>query len=82
MFEKFQDFKEYASTRSQIRFTGMGVINARLTKISSGTLKRFIKQLDNDVIKSQPKIGDLVKKELEFRQVCLNLKSVFDIKVR
>jgi hypothetical protein len=82
MFEKFNDFKEYASNRSKVRFTGMGVDNARLTKISSKTLKGYIKQVDNNVIIHTPSIYELVKKEIEFREVCLSLKSVFDIKIK
>jgi hypothetical protein len=82
MFDKFADFKEYASNRSKFRFIGMGVDNARITKLSSGMLKGVIKQYDNQKSNITIEMYNLVKKELEFRQVCLNLKSVFDIKIK
>lgn len=82
-FDNVDSLKQYATDRQKIRLNGFGYINTRLTKLSLKLLRGFVKQINN-----QPLTPDLfelrvmLEKEIEFREFCLSLRSVFDIKIK
>jgi|LakMenEpi03Aug12_release.lakeMendotaPanAssembly.Ray.scaffolds.fasta_scaffold198736_3 hypothetical protein len=84
-FILFTDFKLYGNSRMKIRFDGFGYINTRIHIISFKKLKGFRKQLNHfkeigatiDV-----ELYSLISKEIEFREMCLSMRSIFDIKIK
>ena len=77
------EIKKYASERSNIRINGFGYINTRITRLPLKLLKGMLKQINNnDNASLNPDECEKIKIEVEFRQLCLSLRSVFDIKVR
>jgi len=79
-FNTFEDFKDYVGIRPTIRINCCGLTN---TKIRFKQLKGFIKQINNG--NSSPELTEqllILEKESQFRQMCLNLKSVFSIEIR
>jgi hypothetical protein len=79
----FKDFKNYAGIRNTIRINCCGLINTRITRIKFKQLKGFIKQINNG--NASPELVKqllILEKELQFRQMCLDLKSVFSIEIR
>lgn len=84
-FKIFSDFKLYASTRMKIRFDGFGYINTRIHIIPFKKLKGFKKQLDHfKEIRANvdAELYNLISKEIEFREMCLSMRSVFNIKIK
>jgi hypothetical protein len=87
-FKFVEELKQYSSERHKIRFSSFGYENTRISKISLKLLKGFLKQNENSMetgfepSDSYLKDIDSIKRELEFRTICLGLKSVFDIKIR
>lgn len=84
-FSTFGDFKQYGTNRLRIRFDGFGFTNTRIHNFPFKKLKGFIKQLDhfkeiNTTIDAE--LYNLVSKEIEFREMCLSMRPVFDIKIR
>jgi len=82
-FNTLKDFKKYAGIRHTIRINCCGLINTRITKIKFKQLKGFIKQINNN--NSSPELTEqllILEKESQFRQMCLDLKSVFSIEIR
>ena len=81
----FSDFKSYGNSRIKIRFDGFGYINTRIYIIPFKKLKGFRKQLDHfkeigatiDV-----ELYSLISKEIEFREMCLSMRPIFDIKIK
>ena len=81
--EKFNTFKNYVGIRHTIRINCCGLTNTRITKIRFKQLKGFIKQINNG--NSSPELTEqllILEKEFQFRQMCLDLKSVFSIEIR
>jgi hypothetical protein len=93
-FKTFSDFKLYGSSRMKIRFDGFGYTNTRIHIIPFKKLKGFKKQLDHfieidatvDFIEIDATVDSelysLVSKEIEFREMCLSMRSIFDIKIK
>jgi hypothetical protein len=82
-FNTFKDFKDYVGIRPTIRINCCGLTNTRITRIRFKQLKGFIKQINNG--NSSPELTEqllILEKESQFRQMCLNLKSVFSIEIR
>jgi len=82
-FITFKDFKDYIETRPTIRINCCGLTNTRISKIRFKQLKGFIKQINNG--NPSPELTEqllILEKESQFRQMCLNLKSVFSIEIR
>jgi hypothetical protein len=82
-FNTFKDFKDYVGIRPTIRINCCGLTNTKITKIRFKQLKGFIKQINNG--NSSPELTEqllILEKESQFRQMCLNLKSVFSIEIR
>ena len=82
-FNTFKDFKDYAGIRPTIRINCCGLTNTRITKLRFKQLKGFIKQINNG--NSSSELTEqllLLEKESQFRQMCLDLKSVFSIEIR
>jgi hypothetical protein len=82
-FNTFKDFKDYVGIRPTIRINCCGLTNTRITRIRFKQLKGFIKQINNG--NSSPELAEqllILEKESQFRQMCLNLKSVFSIEIR
>jgi hypothetical protein len=82
-FTTFKDFKNYVGIRHTIRINCCGLSNTRITKIRFKQLKGFIKQINNG--NSSPELTEqllILEKESQFRQMCLDLKSVFSIEIR
>jgi hypothetical protein len=82
-FNTFKDFKDYVGIRPTIRINCCGLTNTKITKIRFKQLKGFIKQINNG--NSSPELAEqllILEKESQFRQMCLNLKSVFSIEIR
>jgi hypothetical protein len=81
--ENFNTFKNYVGIRHTIRINCCGLTNTRITKIRFKQLKGFIKQINNG--NSSPELTEqllILEKEFQFRQMCLDLKSVFSIEIR
>jgi hypothetical protein len=89
-FNTFKDFKDYVGIRPTIRINCCGLTNTRITRIRFQQLKGFIKQIKGFIKQinngnSSPKLTEqllILEKESQFRQMCLNLKSVFSIEIR
>lgn len=84
-FKLFSDFKSYGKTRMKIRFNGFGYTNTRIHIIPFKKLKGFRKQLDHFKeidAHVDAELYNLVSKEIEFREMCLSMRSIFDIKIR
>jgi hypothetical protein len=84
-FKTFSDFKLYGSSRMKIRFDGFGYINTRIHIIPFKKLKGFKKQLDHFIeidANVDSELYSLVSKEIEFREMCLSMRSIFDIKIK
>lgn len=82
-FNTFQDFKTYAGIRPTIRINCCGLTNTRITRLRFKQLKGFVKQLNNG--NTSPELMEqlsILEKEVDFRQMCLNLKSVFSIEIK
>ena len=82
-FNTFKDFKDYVGIRPTIRINCCGLTNTRITKIRFKQLKGFIKQINNNNV--SPELAEqllILEKESQFRQMCLDLKSVFSIEIR
>jgi hypothetical protein len=79
--ETLQDIKRYSNERTQIRFNGFGYTNTRITRITLKQLQGFVKQYKNLGLEDLEQINK-IQKEIEFRLLCLSLKSVFDIKLK
>jgi hypothetical protein len=82
-FITFKDFKDYVGIRPTIRINCCGLTNTRISKIRFKQLKGFIKQINNGA--PSPELAEqllILEKELLFRQMCLDLKSVFSIEIR
>jgi hypothetical protein len=82
-FNTFQDFKDYVGIRHTIRINCCGLTNTRITRIRFKQLKGFIKQINNGNL--SPELSEqllILQKESQFRQMCLDLKSVFSIEIR
>ena len=82
-FTTFKYFKNYVGIRHTIRINCCGLTNTRITKIRFKQLKGFIKQINNG--NSSPELTEqllILEKESQFRQMCLDLKSVFSIEIR
>jgi len=77
-----QDIKMYSNERTQIRFNGFGYTNTRITRITLKQLRGFIKQYENSKLENLENQINKIQKEIEFRLLCLSLKSVFDIKLK
>lgn len=83
IFNTFQEFRQYAGNRHSIRINCCGMINTRISRIRIKQLKGFVKQINNGVISEELSEQLLIlDKELEFRQLCLDLKSVFSIEIK
>jgi len=83
IFNTLKDFKNYAMIRHTVRINCCGLINARITKIRFKQLKGFIKQINNG--NATPELTKqllILEKETQFRQMCLDLKSVFSIEIK
>lgn len=84
-FNLFSDFKQYGKDRLKIRVNGYGYINTRIHIIRFKRLKGYKKQLDHhktNGLEVDETLYNNVSKEIEFREMCLNMKSIFDIKIR
>jgi hypothetical protein len=82
-FNTFKAFKNYAGIRNTIRINCCGLINTRITRIKFRQLKGFIKQINNGNVSVELAEQLLIlEKESQFRQMCLDLKSVFSIEIR
>ena len=84
-FNLFSDFKQYGNDRKKIRIDGLGYINTRIHILPFKKLKGLKKQLDHFKEIGSYINEDLhskISKEIEFREMCLNMKSIFDIKIR
>jgi hypothetical protein len=84
-FKTFSDFKLYGSSRMKIRFDGFGYTNTRIHIIPFKKLKGFKKQLDHFIeieADVDSELHNLVSKEIEFREMCLSMRSIFDIKIK
>jgi hypothetical protein len=84
-FKMFSDFKLYGSSRMKIRFDGFGYTNSRIHIIPFKKLKGFRKQLDHFIeidATVDSELYSLVSKEIEFREMCLGMRSIFDIKIK
>jgi hypothetical protein len=82
-FNTFQDFKYYVGNRNKVRINCCGLTNTRITRIRLKQLKGFVKQINNGNITSE--LSDqlsILEKEIEFRQLCLEIKSVFSIDIK
>ena len=79
--ETLQDIKRYSNERTQIRFNGFGYTNTRIIRITLKQLQGFVKQYKNLGLEDLEQINK-IQKEIEFRLLCLSLKSVFDIKLK
>jgi hypothetical protein len=82
-FNTFKDFKDYVGIRPTIRINCCGLTNTRITRIRFKQLKGFIKQINNN--NASPELTEqllILQKESQFRQMCLDLKSVFSIEIR
>ena len=79
--ETLQDIKRYSNERTQIRFNGFGYTNTRITRITLKQLQGFVKQYKNLGLEDLEQINK-IQKEIEFRLLCLSLKSIFDIKLK
>lgn len=86
--DTLQEIKQYAGNRHSIRLNSFGLTNARITRVPHKKLKGMLKQIKNfenqGVPIPSPYLIDkpIVEKEVEFRELCLSLKSVFDIKLK
>jgi hypothetical protein len=80
--ENIQDIKRYSNERTQIRINCFGYTNTRITRIKLKQLKGFIKQYNNQSLENIESDIKIIQKEIEFRLLCLSLKSVFDIQVK
>lgn len=85
--DTLKEIKQYAGNRHSIRLNTLGFINARITKVPHKKLKGMLKQiinLENTAPLSPSHLIDkpIIEKEIEFRELCLSLKSVFDIKLK
>lgn len=84
-FKLFSDFKQYGTDRLKIRIDGLGYTNTRIHIFSFRKIKGFKKQLDHFKEKGNAIDEVLYKtitKEIEFREMCLSMKSIFDIKIK
>lgn len=84
-FERFDEFKRYGSDRLKVRFDGFGYTNTRIHIIPFKKLKGFKKQLDHfkDIgANVDAELYNLVSKEIEFREMCLSMRTIFDIKIK
>jgi hypothetical protein len=84
-FILFTDFKLYGSSRMKIRFDGFGYTNSRIHIIPFKKLKGFRKQLDHFIkidATVDSELYSLVSKEIEFREMCLSMRSIFYIKIK
>ena len=80
--ENLNDIKQYASERTKIRLNSFGYINTRITKMRLKQLKGYLKQYENHPLLKDTDDFLKVKREVEFRQLCLSLKNVFCIDVK
>lgn len=84
-FNLFSDFKQYGKDRLKIRLNGLGYINTRIHIVRFKKLKGFKKHLDHlrelggEV---DNELYNSVSKEIEFREMCLSMRSIFDIKIK
>jgi hypothetical protein len=81
--ENISDLKQYINERIDIRINDFGYQNTRITRLSLKRLKGFIKQIDNSKLTPERfELKVIIQKEIEFRELCLSLKSVFKIKIK
>jgi hypothetical protein len=81
--EHLSEIKQYAKERSDIRINSFGYTNTRIKKLKLKQLKGYIKQYENEHILIRYNDDfHKIKKEMEFRQICLSLKSLFSIEVK
>lgn len=82
-FNIIEDFKNYAGIRHTIRINCCGLINTRITRIRFKQLKGFVKRINNGNVSTELSEQLLIlEKEVQFRQICLDLKSVFSIEIK
>lgn len=82
-FDNVDSLKQYAIDRQKIRLNGFGYINTRLVKLSLKMLRGFVKQINNQSMTIDLfDMKIMLEKEIEFREICLSLRSVFDIKIK
>jgi hypothetical protein len=82
-FNTFKDFKSYVGIRHTIRINCCGLTNTRISRLRFKQLKGYIKQINNS--NSSPELTEqllILEKESQFRQMCLDLKSVFSVEIR
>ena len=80
--EDFIDFKTYAKERTSIRINFTSNINSKLTKIKRSRLNGWIKQINNNPNLDKLNQLEIFKKELEFRDLCFSIKSIFNIELK
>lgn len=78
-----QELKEYSNKRKDIRVNDFGFQNTRITRLKLKQLKGFVKQIEKqDLTPERFELRVMLDKEIEFRELCLSLKSVFHIEVK
>ena len=80
--ETLNELKQYANERIKIRLNSFGYVNARITKMRSKQLKGYIKQYENHPLLKETDDYPKVKKEVEFREICLPLRKMFYIEIK
>jgi hypothetical protein len=80
-----QDFKSYISFRNTLRIYGFGYnknprkLNRTPLKLLKGLIKQSQVLAENHEYHSEI---PMIIKEIEFRELCLSFKSVFDIELK
>lgn len=80
--ETLNQIKSYAYQRPTIRINCCGYQNTRITKLTIRVLKGIVKQITNYPQIDKNNELPLIQKEIEFRELCLQLKSVFKIDLK
>jgi hypothetical protein len=72
--ETIKELREYNGKRSEIRISSFGCQNTRISRFTIKELKGFLKQ---DITDGE--LRETIEKDIEFREVCYSLASVFRI---